>query len=71
MVYLRSKRSINNHNPLFYVIIVQPNPLNAAQMINIDEVIYNIPHNGMAFNSDNKEVHRILDEFTLGTDAAD
>jgi len=39
-------------------------------MINLDEVIYNTPHNGRAFDSDNKEFHRILDELTLGTDAA-
>ena len=36
-----------------------------------DEIIYNAPHTGRVFETDNKEVHRILDEITLGTDAAD
>ena len=36
-----------------------------------DEIIYNASHTERSFETDNKEVHRILDELTLGTDAAD
>ena len=51
------------------MIRVQSNLLNAAHMTNLDEVIYNTPHNRRAFDSDNKKIHRILDKLTLGTDA--
>ena len=36
-----------------------------------NEIIYNAPHQERTHERDNKEVHRILDELTLGTDAAD
>ena len=35
------------------------------------EIIYNASHTGRVFETDIKEVHRILYEVTLGTDAAD
>ena len=35
------------------------------------EIIYNVSHTGRAFETNNKEVHRILDELTLDTDAVD
>ena len=37
----------------------------------LDEIIYNASHTGRVFETDNKDVNRILDELTLGTDAAD
>ena len=36
-----------------------------------DETIYNASHTGRAFETDNKEVHSIIDEVTLITDVAD
>ena len=37
----------------------------------MDEIIYNASHTGREFETDNKEVCRILDELTLGTGTAD
>ena len=36
-----------------------------------DEIIYNASHTGRAFEKNNKEVHSILDELTLGIYAAE
>jgi hypothetical protein len=73
ITYLKSKSSVHplSSIPLYYVIRKEPCPIEPADMSAFDEIVYNAPHQGRAFDTDNKEVHRILDELTLGTDAAD
>lgn len=70
ITYLKSKKGVRNI-PLYYVIRKEPCPIGIHEMQPIDEIIYNAPHQGRAFDIDNKEVHRIIDELTNGTDAAD
>ena len=53
------------------MICTEPCLIAAPDKSPSDEIIYNASHTGRAFEPDNKEVHRILDELTLGTDAAD
>ena len=53
------------------MIRTNPCPIAAPDKSPSDEIIYNTSHTGRAFDTDNKEVHRILDELTLGTVAAD
>lgn len=71
VTYLKASKSIIPEIPLFYVIRTEPCPIPINQITPVDEIVYNAPHNGRAFDHDNREVHRIIDELTLGTDAAD
>ena len=71
ITYLKSKKSITPAIPLYYVVRPEPCPIAVGDMTATDEIVYNAPHEGRAFVTDNREVHRILDELTLGTDAAD
>ena len=56
---------------LYYVIRTEPCPIAAPDKSPSEEIISNASYNGRAFETDNKEVHRILYELTLGKDAAD
>ena len=56
---------------LYYVIRTKPCPLTVSEKSPSDEIFYNTSHTGRAFETYNKEVHRILDEITLGINAAD
>ena len=49
----------------------EPCPIADLDKSPLDEIIYNASHTGREFDTDNKEVHRILDEFTLVIDVAD
>ena len=71
VTYLKAKKSITPAIPLYYVVRDDPCPIDPAAMTSTDEIVYNASHNGRAYLTDNREVHRILDELTLGTDAAD
>ena len=53
------------------MIRTEPFLIAALDKSPLNEIIYNASHTGRAFETDNKEVHRILDELTLGTDAAE
>ena len=70
ITYLKSKKGVRNI-PLYYVIRKEPCPIPIDEMQPADEIIYNTPQQGRAFEIDNIEVHRITDELTNGTDAAD
>ena len=71
ITYLKCTKSIVPEIPLFYVIRKEPCPIPVNEMSAQDEIIYNAPHQDRAYQRHNQEVHRILDELTLGTDAAD
>ena len=73
ITYLTSKKSVTPSASisLYYVIRTEPCPIAAPDKSPSDEIIHNTSHTGRAFETDNKEVHRILYELTLGTDAAD
>ena len=53
------------------MICTKPCLIAAPEKYPSDEIIYNASHNGREFETENREVHRILDEINLGTDAAD
>ena len=73
ITYFTSKKSVtlSASISLYYVIITEPCLIADPEKSPSDEIIYNASHTGRAFVTDNKEVHRILDELTVGTDAAD
>ena len=73
ITYLTSKNSVapSPSISLYYLIRTKPYPIAAPGNSPSDEIIYNASHIGRAFETDNKEVHRILDELTLGKDVAD
>ena len=71
ITFFKSKKSINPAIPLYYVIRPEPRVTPDDEMTPVDEIIYNAAHAGRAYSTDNREVHRVLDELTLGTDAAD
>ena len=72
ITYLTSKKSVtlSASISLYYVIRTKPCPIAAPEKSPLDEIIYNASHTGRAFKTDNKEVCSILDELTLGIDAA-
>jgi hypothetical protein len=71
ITYLKAKKSIKPSIPLYYIIRPEPRVIPINLMTPTDEIVYNTAHAGRAFDTDNREVHRILDELTLGSDAAD
>ena len=73
ITYLTSKKSVtlSASISLYYVICTEPCPIEDPDKSPLDEIIYNASHTGRAFETDNKKVHRILDELILGIDAAD
>ena len=73
ITYITSKKSVTPSASIFlyYVIHTEPCPIAALDKSPSDEIIYNASHTGRAFETDNKEFHRILDELALGTDVAD
>ena len=73
ITYLTSKKSVTPYASisLYYVIRTEPCLIADLYKSPSDEIIYNASHTGRAFETDNKEFHRILDEITLGTDAED
>ena len=73
ITYLTSKKSVTRYSSisLYYVIRTKPCEIAATDKSPSDETIYNASHTGRAFETDNKEVHKILDELTIGTDASD
>ena len=70
ITYLKSKKGVRNI-PLYYVIRKEPCTIPIDEMQPIDEITYNAPHEGRAYEVDNKEVHRLIEELTNGTDASD
>ena len=73
ITYITSKKSVtlSASISLYYVIRTKPFLIAAPDKSPSDEIIYNVSHTGRSFETDNKEVHRILDELALGTDAVD
>ena len=73
ITYLTSKKivTLSTSIYLYYVIRTNPCPIAAPYKSPSDEIIYNATHTGRAFETDNKEVHRILYELTLGIYAED
>ena len=73
ITYLTSKNSVNPSASisLYYVIHTEPCPIVALEKSPSDEIIYNASYTGRAFETDDKKVHRVLDELTLGTGGAD
>ena len=71
--YLTSKKSVNPAALISFYYLIRTNPflIAAPDKSSSDEIIYNASHTGRAFETDNKEVHRILDKITLGTDVSD
>ena len=70
ITYLKNKKGVRNI-PLYYIIRKEPCTIPIDEMQPIDEIMYNAPHQGRAYDVDNKEVHRLIDELTNGTDASD
>ena len=66
ITYLKGKRNVTKDLPLYYVI--RPDTAPAAPTEE-EEIIFNAPHTGIAYNTDNKAVHQLLTELTNGTDA--
>ena len=73
ITYLTSKKigTLSASIYIYYVIRTEPCPIAAPDKSPSGEIIYNASDTGRAFETDNKEVHRILDELTLGTDVED
>ena len=73
ITYLTSKKSVtlSASISLYSVICTEPCLIVALDKSPSDEIIYNASHTGREFETDNKEVHRFLDELNLGTYAAD
>ena len=73
ITYFTSKKSVTPSASisLYYVIWTETCPIEALDKSPSDEIIYNASHTGREFETDNNEVHRILDELTLGTDVTD
>ena len=73
ITYLIYKKSVtlSASISLYYVIRTEPCPIADLDKSPSDEIIYNVSYTARAFETDNKEVQRILDELALGTDAAD
>ena len=69
ITFLKGKKNVTKNVPLVYVICKEPNPINAADMTEEDEIIYHTSHRGAAYTRDNKQVHSYLTELTNGTDA--
>ncbi len=66
ITYLKGKKNITKNIPLYYVI----RPDVAPPVMTVDEeIIFNAPLVGAAFDTDNTSVHQILTELTTGTDA--
>ena len=66
ITYLKGKKNVTKTVPLYYVIRPDTAP---ATMSEDDEIIFNASHTSAAFNSDNKTVHQVLTELTIGTEA--
>ena len=67
ITYLKGKKSISKVVPLYYVI--RPVLAPVGTLTEEEEIIFNTPHNGVAYTADNKTVHTVLTELTNGTDA--
>ena len=66
ITYLKGKKNVTKDIPLYYVIRPRTPPEN---MTDDEQIIYNAPHQGAVYTSDNRNVHQILTELTNGTDA--
>ena len=72
ITYLTSKKivTLSASISLYDVIRTKPHPIASPDKSPSDEIIHNASHTERVFETDNKEVNRILDELTLGADAA-
>ena len=66
VTYLKGRRNITKEVPLYYVIHPNAAPATPTQE---EEIIFNAPHAGAAYDNDNSTVHQILTELVNGTDA--
>ena len=64
--FLRAKKNVSKNIPLYYIIRPNNPP---AVMTETDEILWNAPLAGAAYDTDNTTVHQILTELTTGTDA--
>lgn len=71
VTYFKATKGIVPEIPLYYDICAEPCPIPLNKITPMGKIIYNAPHQGHTFDRDNREVHRVIDESTLGTDVAD
>jgi hypothetical protein len=69
VTFMKGTKNVNKNVPLYYVLRPAVNPMDAEDMTNVDRIIYHAPHQGAAYQVDNRAVHSYLTELTNGTDA--
>lgn len=68
--YLKGQKSVNPGRALSYVLRIEPRPATMLPSV-FNNIIYNAPLVGAAYEADNIKVHTVLVELTTGTPAAD
>ena len=66
VTYLKGRRNITRDIPLYYIIRPDTAPLAPTQE---EQIVFNAPHTGAAYDNYNSTVHQILTELVNRTDA--
>ena len=66
VIHLRGTKNVTKNIPLYYIICSDEPPANPTLE---EHIIYHAAHQGVTYNTDNQNVHRILAKLTNGTDA--